>query len=91
MEGASVKFKAHIPAVVAAALSVALLVSVFPPFGEVASVAVALAPLLAVARLASPKKSAWTWFGGGFAFWFATLAWMPAICKNNGPSRFSAG
>ena len=85
MEGASVKFKAHIPAVVAAALSAALLVSAFTPFGEVASVAVALAPLLAVARLASPKKSAWTWFGGGFAFWFATLAWMPAICKNNGP------
>ena len=77
--------KKHIPAAVAALLSAALLVAAFPPFGETASIAVALAPLLAVARLASPKKAAWTWFGGGFAFWFTTLAWMPAICKNNGP------
>ena len=77
--------KKHIPVVGAAALSAALLVAAYPPFGETASIAVALAPLLAVARLASPKKSAWTWFGGGFAFWFATLAWMPAICKNDGP------
>ncbi len=77
--------KKHIPVVGAAALSAALLVAAYPPFGETASIAVALAPLLAVARLASPKKAAWTWFGGGFAFWFATLAWMPAICKNDGP------
>ena len=77
--------KRHIPVVGAAALSAALLVAAYPPFGETASIAVALAPLLAVARLSSPKKAAWTWFGGGFAFWFATLAWMPAICKNDGP------
>ena len=77
--------KKHIPVVGAAALSAALLVAAYPPFGETASIAVALAPLLVVARLASPKKSAWTWFGGGLVFWFATLAWMPAICKNNGP------
>ena len=80
-----VKIKKHIPAVVAAALSAALLAAAFPPFGETASIAVAIAPLLVVARVASPKKAAWTWFGGGFAFWFATLAWMPAICKNDGP------
>ena len=80
-----VKIKEHIPAAVAAALSAALLTAAFPPFGETASIAVALAPLLVVARVASPKKAVWTWFGGGFAFWFATLAWMPAICKNDGP------
>jgi len=80
-----VEIKRHIPVVGAALLSAALLVAAYPPFGETASIAVALAPLLAVARLATPKKAAWTWFGGGFAFWFATLAWMPAICKNNGP------
>ena len=80
-----VKIKKHIPAVVAAALSAALLAAAFPPFGETASIAVAIAPLLVVARVASPKRAAWTWFGGGFAFWFATLAWMPAICKNDGP------
>ena len=81
----TVKIKRHIPAAGAALLSAALLTAAFPPFGETASIAVAIAPLLVVARLASPKKAAWTWFGGGFAFWFATLAWMPAICKNNGP------
>ena len=80
-----VKIKRHLPAALAALLSAALLAAAFPPFGETASIAVALAPLLVVARLASPRKSAWTWFGGGFAFWFATLAWMPAICKNDGP------
>ena len=81
----TVKIKRHIPAAGAALLSAALLTAAFPPFGETASIAVAIAPLLVVARLASPKKAAWTWFGGGFVFWFATLAWMPAICKNNGP------
>jgi apolipoprotein N-acyltransferase len=81
----TVKIKRHIPAAGATLLSAALLTAAFPPFGETASSAVAIAPLLVVARLASPKKAAWTWFGGGFVFWFATLAWMPAICKNNGP------
>lgn len=79
------RIKEHIPAACAAALSAALLLAAFPPFGETAAVAVAIAPLLAIARLAAPKKAAWTWFGGGLAFWFATLAWMPAICKNDGP------
>ena len=80
-----VKIKRHIPAAAAALLSAALLTASFPPFGETASIAAAIAPLLVVARLASPRKSAWTWFAGGFAFWFATLSWMPAICKNDGP------
>ena len=79
------KIRKHIPVAGAALLSAALLTAAFPPFGETASIAVAIVPLLVVARLASPKKAAWTWFGGGFAFWFATLAWMPAICKNDGP------
>ena len=77
--------KKHIPAAGVAVLSAALLTAAYPPFGETAAIAVAIAPLLVVARVASPKKSAWTWFGGGFAFWFATLGWMPAICKNDGP------
>ena len=79
------EIKRHIPLIGAALLSAALLTAAFPPFGETASIAVAIAPLLVVARVASPKKAAWTWFGGGFAFWFATLGWMPAICKNDGP------
>ncbi len=68
-----------------ALLSALLLWAIFPPMGEVCALAFALAPLLAVARLAAPGKSAQAWFLGGFLFWFATLAWMPAIAKNNGP------
>ena len=84
MSGPNMRISVAAPAA-AAVLSAALLVAAFPPFSETASAAFALAPMLAAARLASPGKAAWTWFGGGFAFWFATLAWMPAICKNNGP------
>ena len=80
-----VKIRKHIPAAGAALLSAALLTAAYPPFGETAAIAAAIAPLLVVARLVSPRKAAWTWFGGGFAFWFATLGWMPAICKNDGP------
>ena len=68
-----------------AALSALLLWAAFPPLGETANVAFALVPLLVVARLCSPKRSALLWFVGGFLFWFGTLSWMPAIIKNNGP------
>lgn len=67
------------------ALSALLLWAAFPPLGETANVAFALVPLLVVARLCSPKRSALLWFAGGFLFWFGTLSWMPAIIKNNGP------
>lgn len=69
----------------AAALSALLLWAVYPPMGEVCALAFALAPLLAVARLCAPARAARAWFLGGFLFWFATLAWMPALAKNNGP------
>ena len=68
-----------------AVLSAVLLWAAFPPLGEAANVAVALAPLLVVSRLCSPKRSACLWFTGGCLFWFGTLSWMPAIIKNNGP------
>ncbi len=68
-----------------AAMSAVLLWAAFAPLGETANVVVAIAPLLVVARLCSPKRSAWLWFAGGFLFWFGTLSWMPAIIKNNGP------
>ena len=67
------------------ALSALLLWAAFPPLGETANVAFAIVPLLVVARLCSPKRSALLWFAGGFLFWFGTLSWMPAIIKNNGP------
>ena len=71
--------------VLPAVLSAVLMWAAFPPMGETANVAVAVAPLLAVSRLCSSKRSAWLWFAGGFLFWFGTLSWMPAIIKNNGP------
>jgi hypothetical protein len=66
-------------------LSALLLWAAFPPMGETCAVAFALAPMLAVSRLSSPRRGAWSWFAFGMAFWTATLAWMPAIVKNNGP------
>lgn len=69
----------------AAFVAAVLLWAAFPPCGETAGLAFALAPLLAVSRLSSPGRSARTWFFGGFLFWFATLSWMPAIVKNGGP------
>ena len=71
--------------IVAAGLSAFLLWAAFPPMGEAVDIAFALAPMLALTRLSRPKAAAGWWFASGFAFWFATLAWMPAICKNNGP------
>ena len=71
--------------ILAAGLSAFLLWAAFPPMGEAVDVAFALAPMLALTRLSRPKTAAGWWFVSGFAFWFATLAWMPAICKNNGP------
>ncbi len=75
------KFILALPAVISALL----LWAAFPPMGEVACVAMALVPLLAVARLCAPGRSAALWAVGGFLFWFGTLSWMPAIIKNNGP------
>ena len=76
---------ARIVPLVAAALSALLLWSAYPPMGETCAVVFALAPLLAVSRLCAPKRAGRTWFFGGFLFWFGTLAWMPAVSKNNGP------
>ena len=70
---------------VPAVLSALLLWAVYPPMGEVFALVFALVPLLVVSRLGTPKRAAQAWFLGGFLFWFATLAWMPAISKNNGP------
>jgi len=69
----------------AAAVSAALLWAAFEPLGETADLVFALAPLLLLARLATPAQAARWWFGAGFAFWFATLAWFPAVVKNDGP------
>ena len=74
-----------------------LLWAAFPPMGERFDCFFALAPLLWLARYQPGDSRPWekterlipkctrTWFFNGFIFWFATLAWMPAIVKNNGP------
>ncbi len=62
-----------------------LLWASFPPMGEHTDCFFALAPLLWVARRRTARTSFWRWFSNGLLFWFATLAWMPAIVKNGGP------
>ena len=71
--------------ILAAAVSAFLMWAAYPPHGETVNIAFALAPMLVIARLSIPRRSAGWWALFGFAFWFATLSWMPAICKNNGP------
>ncbi len=62
-----------------------LLWAAFPPMGERADCLFALAPLMWLTRRADAKTNVRRWFANGFLFWFATLAWMPAIVKNGGP------
>ena len=62
-----------------------LLWASFPPMGERFDCFFALAALIYAARKGDVRRSWWLWFVNGFLFWFATLAWMPAIVKNNGP------
>ncbi len=77
--------KKKILCALACAVSAFLLWSAFPPCGEAVNLIVALVPVLIVSRLMSVKQSALLWFLAGFLFWFATLSWMPAISRNNGP------
>lgn len=62
-----------------------LLWASFPPMGERFDCFFALAPLLWLSRNGTVRRSVRLWFVNGFIFWFATLSWMPAIVKNNGP------
>ena len=62
-----------------------LLWASFPPMGERFDCFFALAPLIWLSRNGTVKRNVRLWFVNGFIFWFATLAWMPAIVKNNGP------
>ena len=62
-----------------------LLWASFPPMGERFDCFFALAPLMWFSRNRKVSQSTWLWFFNGLLFWVATLAWMPAIVKNNGP------
>ena len=68
------------------ALAAALLLwAAYPPHSETLSIIVALVPVLVVARISSPGRSALFFFLFGFLYWLLSLSWMPAIIKNNGP------
>lgn len=62
-----------------------LIWAAFPPFAEAADIFFAFAPLLWYARNRNARQSAKVWFANGFLYWIATLTWMHAIVKNNGP------
>lgn len=66
-------------------VSALLLWAAFPPHSETLAILVALVPMLSMARLSSPGRSALFHFLFGIVFWVLTLSWMPAIIKNNGP------
>ena len=57
----------------------------YPPMGEVTDCLFALAPLLWLSRQGDPRAAAKRWFQSGAFYWVATLSWMPAIIKNEGP------
>lgn len=63
-----------------------LLWASFPPLAENADILFALAPIMWLTRRpGTTRRAVWIWFANGFLFWLATLSWMPAIVKNNGP------
>jgi apolipoprotein N-acyltransferase len=62
-----------------------LLWASFPPMAECTDILFALAPLMVLSRGGKARDSAIAWFKSGIFFWVATLSWMPAIVKNNGP------
>ncbi len=70
----------------ACAASAFLLWAAFPPKTEMYNIAFALAPMIAIARLSErPRRAAAWWFAFGWAYWLASLSWLPAISKNGGP------
>ena len=69
----------------AVAVSAAGLFAAFPPFDQSVNAWTALAPLLLLIRLSTPRQAAKWAFACGFLFWMATLSWFPEIIKNNGP------
>ena len=79
------KKKADLVRIIAATVSGLLLWAAYPPHGETLAILVALVPMLALARIASPRRSAFAFFVFGCVFWVLALSWMPAIIKNNGP------
>ena len=62
-----------------------LLWAAFPPMAEMTDALFALAPLMWLTRKGNRKESAKRWFQSGLFYWVATLSWMPAIVKNDGP------
>ncbi|MCQ2393475.1 MAG: apolipoprotein N-acyltransferase [Kiritimatiellae bacterium] len=72
-------------ALIPAALTALLLWSAYAPMNESCAIVFALVPMLVISRFCTPKRSLVLWTICGLLFWVATLSWMPAIIKNNGP------
>ena len=69
----------------AALFAAALLVSLWPPFGQTGNVWFALVPLLLVVRHAPPRRAFWLGGLAGFASWVGQLWWMLSLTDNDGP------
>lgn len=67
-------------------MSAGILWSVFPP-APMGSDGVwfGLAPLLLVARHASPRRAFWLGWLGGSVFWLLSLTWLWRLIENQGP------
>ena len=63
----------------AALFAAALLVSLWPPFGQTGNVWFALVPLLLVVRHAPPRRAFWLGGLAGFASWVGQLWWMLSL------------
>lgn len=78
-------FKRNAAGFVAAIAAAVLLWAAYVPHRETFNAIVALVPMLAIARVCSPKRSSVLFFLFGVVYWVLSLSWMPAVVKNNGP------
>ena len=78
-------WKRNVISGVAAVVTALLLWAAYPPHSETFSILVALAPMIVLSRVCSPRRSVAAFFMCGFVYWTLSLSWMPAIIKNNGP------
>lgn len=78
-------FRRNIACSVAAVAAAVLLYAAYVPYRETLNVIVALVPMLVIARVSRPGRSALFFFLFGFVYWALSVSWLPAIVKNNGP------
>ena len=77
--------KRNVVGAVAAIAAAVLLWAAYVPHRETFNAIIALVPMLVIARVCAPKRSAALFFLFGLVYWVLSLSWMPAVMKNNGP------